>query len=350
MKKKKVYREGEGFFARCKRKISDFFYNLFQPVGAKIQKMRNKKSLGKIKTKKLIFCIAVLALPLLQVAIMYFGVNFNSFFLAFKEYKIDGAGNMAVSWVGFDNIVKFASNVFSSGGALFHAFLNSLIVFGSCILVGIPLALIFSYYIYKKKFAYKFFHVVLFLPGIISSIAMVMLFTYFADRAIPAIAKAIGINMIGLLSGSNTAKIFAVIIFYNIFIGFGASVLMYSNAMSTIPPELSEAAQLDGCGPMQEFIRIVLPLIYPTIATFLVVNVAGMFTAQANLYSFYAENAEPELQTIGYWFFMQTMVGRDSQTSYPYVAAGGLFFTVITVPITLIVRRILDKFDPQVEV
>ena len=41
---------------------------------------------------------------------------------------------------------------------------------------------------------------------------------------------------------------FATMMVYNVFVSFGTSVLMYSNKMSTISPEIIESAQLDGAG------------------------------------------------------------------------------------------------------
>ena len=49
------------------------------------------------KREQLIFYCIMIAIPVIQIAIFYFGVNFNSFILAFKTYTTDGIK------YGFDN-------------------------------------------------------------------------------------------------------------------------------------------------------------------------------------------------------------------------------------------------------
>ena len=66
---------------------------------------------------------------------------------------------------------------------------------------------------------------------------------------------------------------------------------MYSNAMSGIPQEIVESAHLDGATGINEFWKITLPMVYPTLSTFLITGVAGLFTNQINLYSLYDVSA-----------------------------------------------------------
>ena len=52
-----------------------------------------------------------------------------------------------------------------------------------------------------------------------------------------------------------------------IYLGFGAglAVFMFCGFMKSIPIEIEEAAMIDGCGPIQIFFRIVLPILKPTL-------------------------------------------------------------------------------------
>ena len=51
-----------------------------------------------------------------------------------------------------------------------------------------------------------------------------------------------------------------------IYLGFGAglAVFMFSGFVKGIPLEIEEAATIDGCGPLQTFFRVVLPIMKPT--------------------------------------------------------------------------------------
>jgi len=115
--------------------------------------------------------------------------------------------------------------------------------------------------------------------------------------------------------------------------------------MSEISESITEAAQLDGITPFKEYLFIAMPMIYPTLVTFLIVNVVGIFTSQMQLFGFFGTDADYSLYTIGYMLY--SGIKKASTSEYPYLAALGLFFTIISVPFTLIVKKILNKFDPM---
>ncbi|MFR6640370.1 MAG: carbohydrate ABC transporter permease [Christensenellales bacterium] len=210
--------------------------------------------------------------------------------------------------------------------------------------LGIPLALMFSYYIYKRRPMSTLFKIVLFMPSIVSTVVIVNNFRYFVELAIPEFAKAVfKVEMKGMLE--NAATRFSTIIFYNLWIGFGTPILMYVGAMNSISAAISEAAQIEGASKMQEFWYITLPLTYPTIVTFVIVNIAGAFNNQLNLYTFYGGYAPSLVQTFGYIIYSKTQAA--TYADYPYLAAMGLLMTVIVVPITLGIKWALERFGPS---
>jgi ABC-type sugar transport system permease subunit len=183
------------------------------------------------------------------------------------------------------------------------------------------------------------------MPSILSNIVMVMLFQYFTERAIPGIAGALGHSgMEGLLSrGGNTQM--ATLIFFTIWCSFGPSVLMYLGAMNNIPVSVVESARLEGANALQEFIYITLPMIFPTFVTFVVVGVAGIFTNQMSLFSFYGAAAEARVYTIGYYLYRGANMAV--QAELPRLSAFGLLLTIVVAPLTLGVRALLEKFGPK---
>ena len=157
-----------------------------------------KRSLQKTKKnrEKTIFYWTVLAFPLLQFVIFYIGVNLNSFALAFQEFDLYDEG---LKFVGFDRLwvnFKAVFQEFRDADYLLKAFNNSIIAYLIGLFVGLTLALLFSYYLYKKFFMSKFFKVVLFLPFIISSIILVVIYKYFVENAIPALVLQLRGNQI----------------------------------------------------------------------------------------------------------------------------------------------------------
>ncbi|MDE6593906.1 MAG: carbohydrate ABC transporter permease [Oscillospiraceae bacterium] len=59
-----------------------------------------------------------------------------------------------------------------------------------------------------------------------------------------------------------------------VYLGFGAglSVFMLAGFVKSVPYELEEAAQIDGCNPIQTFFGIVMPILRPTAVTVAILN------------------------------------------------------------------------------
>lgn len=299
------------------------------------------------KKKKMfdgIFIACVLAFPILHFLVFYVGVNFNSILLAFKTFD-QGTGNYV--FAGFVNFKTFLSDL--TGEQLMSiCFKNSLTLYFVGLLIGMPLNILIAFCVFKKIPFEGFFRVVLFLPSIISSIVFVLIFKYFIDYGYPEIMGKLHVtDYPNLLADPRYA--FGTIIFYGLWTGFGSGVILYSNAMTRIPVSLIEYDRLEGVGAIKELFTVVIPLIFPTITTFLVTGVAGLFTGSGAVFSFFREDAPSHLYSFGYYLFVKVIGSNSSLADYPYAAAAGLFFTCVAAPITFMVKWALEKFGPSVE-
>lgn len=299
--------------------------------------VKKKKRISK-RTKQLIFYICLIILPLIQFCIFYIYVNFSSIMMAFQEFDPDTNRYVFAGFKNFEQIYLDWSNM----PILKTALKNSLILYVITLLC-MAVSTLFSYYIYKKRTLSVLFKIVLFLPNIVSGLILALIFMYFTERAVPDFVSKFGKTISGLLSSSKTS--FITIIIFNIFMSFGTQTLLISGAMDGVSDSITDAAQIDGCTPLQEFTRIIVPMIWPTITTFLVVGVAGVFTNQMSLYAFYGENAEYANMTIGYYLYRETLFAGVDR--YPYLAALGLVLTVIVVPVTYLMKWATNKFGPK---
>lgn len=59
-----------------------------------------------------------------------------------------------------------------------------------------------------------------------------------------------------------------------LYLGFGSglSVFMFAGFVKSIPLEIEEAAMIDGCGPIQNYFKVVLPMLKPTAVTVAILN------------------------------------------------------------------------------
>ena len=170
------------------------------------------------------------------------------------------------------------------------------------------------------------------------------MYKYFLDVAIPSIFKTLWDKEVeGLIANTESTHLWVLV--FSIWVSFGTQVLMYTGAMSSISVFVIESASLDGVKPLQELIFIVIPSIWATFVTFMVVCTVGIFTDQMALFSFFGVNAEHKLYTIGYYLYAQAYNGGN--VDYPYLSAVGLLLTAIAIPLTLTCRYLLNKFGPK---
>lgn len=324
--------------------VKDFFYDISVSIHAK--KKKKNKSMGHFKRSQRIFLFTLLFYPVLHVTIFYVGVNLNSILLAFEKYDIKQG---KYYFDGISNFVKFFQAV-KYESVMKTAIKNSCITYLFMQGIFFPLCVVFSFFIYKKLPGSGFFKIVLFLPQIISSIVVTLMFKYFVEVGIPYLVKIITRSEeLPMSLISNVETRYWTLLFYGMWAGFGGSIILYTGAMSRIPDCIIEYGRLDGLSIWQEFWHITLPLIYPTLVTMLVVSVSGFFTSQVSAYNFYGGNAPPNINTLGYYFFVRVVGSASSSADYPYASAMGLIFTAIAAPVTLTVKWLLEKFGPNTE-
>lgn len=296
------------------------------------------------KKKRLLFYLSIVILPTIQFCILYIYVNFNTIILGFKSYEIiPGQLGYKVGFAGLENF-KVAWQVLTSESAMLK---NSLLLFVWNLLIGTTLALVFSFYIYKKFPCSTVFRVLLFMPQIVSGLILGLLFKYVVGEVYTALFS----QEFGLLE--NPATKFGTVLFYEIWVGFGVNVIMYTGAMSGINESVVESAHLDGAGLIQEFVYITLPLIYNTLSTFIIVQVSSIFTAQMHLYTLFGTGAN-ELSTFGYYLYLQALqsdvvVTKTGYLSYPQLSALGFIISCIMIPIVLGMRKLMEKVGPSTD-
>ena len=306
-------------------------------------KLNRKKP--KIDKGDLIFYCVFMAWPVLQFLVYYIGVNINSILMSFQFNQIIDEKIVT----DYFSLKQYAKVFEWFGNADFKNYLSvSVSAFLITTFISLPLGLLFAFYIYKKLPFWSGFRVVLFLPSILSGVVVARIFSDYLSACAPVIFGKD--STLGSLLDPVKQKYFPVLMFYNIWIGFGTSVLMYSNKMSAIPEEIIESAHLDGAMGFKEFWYIVLPLTYSTISVFMITGVASVFVNQYGAYDMFTWGADNSIKSIGYWFFVE-VAGKfktvQKSAELPYYSAVGVVLTLITVPVALGIRWALEHFGPS---
>ena len=298
-----------------------------------MQTEKRKRGLTPSKRGQTLFLTVMLIVPIVQWAIFWLYVNIQTILLGFQTR----IGEWTLS-----NFRQLFYELGTAGSSINTAVLNTLRYFATNVCVIMVLALIISYFMFRQIKGARVFRIIFYLPAIISTVAMTTVFENFIAPTGPVgyIFESLGREAPELLADSSTAT--NTIIFYTVWTGFGTNILLFTGAMSRVPMSVLESAKLDGAGMGREIVSIILPLIWPTLSTLLILNCTSIFSASGPILLF--TSGGYGTTTIGYWIFDMVY----NYNSYNMVSAAGLFFTCIGVPFIMLVRWLIEKI-PAVE-
>ena len=220
---------------------------------------------------------AVILILLFVVVPILFG-----FLIAFTNYSAPHylPPRSLVDWVGFSNFADmFRLPMWNDTfwGVLGWTLLWSVISTLSCYFGGLGMACLVNSR--RVKFR-KFWRTIYILPWAIPGLISLLIFRNMFNGQfgpINTFLRSAGIisQNIPWLSDATLAKL--VIFVVNFWLGFPYFMTMMSGVMTSISPELLEAARIDGASPRQEFRRITLPLVLYSTAPLLIMSFATNF-------------------------------------------------------------------------
>lgn len=284
-------------------------------------------------------CIAVLCAPaIIHLLIFWLGVQIETFRMAFTDVFTRQLDMTNFEWA-FDNLFAGAA---ASDIAL--ALRNTLIFFViQCAMI--PVSMFFAYLIFRRSFGHSFMRIALYLPGAVSGIMMALLYSKLMESTSPLM------QLIQQMKESEEPIIFMVnngmlyIILFDVLVGVGGNLVIWLGGMSRIPYDLIEYGKLEGIKPIREFVSVVLPLIWPTFVTMVSLQVIGVFGASGSV--LVLTDGQHGTYTLAFW--MYKMVQASMTNEYHHVAALGLIFTVLTIPLVIVFRWIMNRFGEEVE-
>ena len=297
--------------------------------------MENVVKKKKIKWDQASFVAFTTSIPLLMFCVFYVYVNYSSIRMAFvDEYTNQG------TWKYFE---LFFKEMGKADGDLIISLKNTLRYFVLQNFILFPLSVLFSYFLYKKIYGYKWFRIIFFMPSIISGVVLSTIFRYMVNGPISDMVQE-WFNMEYPPLFFNSPKYAnSTIMVYVFWLGLAGQMIIFSGTMARIPHEIVESSKIDGAGFFREFVSICIPLIWPTLSTLILMNVIGIFGASGPVILF--TRGQYGTSTLSYWIYEATAVAPN----YHYASAVGLVMTAVTIPIVFICRWVMNKINSGVE-
>lgn len=305
-----------------------------------IKVMRNKY---KNSIKKKIFIVCMIAIPLANFVVFTLYANFGGLVLSFMQFE-----NMKEIFVGFANYKRFFDGMISY--QYFKTILVSLGYFPVSAFISLPLSLVTAFFLYKKVPCAKLIIVFLYLPNIIPMALLAEFYRRMWDAGGGVVEAGLFTKLFAFVEGREinwlvTEKYanYALWI-YTVWFSFGFRAILIWGAMSRVPQEMVESAELDGAKLFKEFTHITIPTIWPTLTMVIILTILVPF----NMYMqplLIADNGRAGTQTIA------LLAIQELKKPDPYFSSAISILTAcVSLPLVLTAKWLLEKAFTVVEV
>jgi multiple sugar transport system permease protein len=224
---------------------------------------------GRTRRKHLRRGILFMAPAFLVIAVFMIGPALWAIYISFTNTSLTGVGAAAPQWVGIQNFVQILHD-----GEFFNAFRVSLTyLVGSALIGQAGLGLLLAMLMRHRQPVFKaVLGGIIIVAWVIPDVVAGFLWSSFlaggpqsvlAPGLLNSIMSTFGLPQHAWLQDYPMAMI----IVANIWRGTAFSMLLYASALEGIPPELLEAASIDGAGLWARIRYVMLPLIKGSIAT-----------------------------------------------------------------------------------
>ena len=169
-------------------------------------------------------------------------------------------------------------NIFSSKGAntadYWKTYANTLILaiqLPVCLILGILLALAMN----RKMRGVQAFRVIYYLPGIMSVVAVTIVWQKMFDEfgIINTLLQKLNLKTVNWLHSK--AGMYFTVNFLQVWKGVGYSTLMFIAGLQSVSTDQIEAARIDGATERKVFTAITLPALYPILFYLLITGLMG---------------------------------------------------------------------------
>lgn len=251
--------------------------------------------------------------------------------MSFTDYRLNGD----FSFVGTENYERLVQDpifISSLGTTLLYAVIYVPLVF--------VIAMVTAILLHNVVWARGFFRGALFLPYVTSFVlaGIIWLWVYASDGFVNGILSQLDWGPIPFLTGDQFTILGSLSV-VSAWRGFGYSMLILLAGLKNVPEELTEAAMLDGAGPVQRFFRITFPLLRPVVFFVMVIETIAAFQVFDTIYVMTGGGPARASYSLVYMLYEQGFKFFD----FGYAATIGIALFLIVFAISIIQRRFLDR-------
>lgn len=226
--------------------------------------------------------------------------------MSFQETNL-----VATSWVGLDNFIQVLHDPL-----LWTAIKNTFYFAFLALIFGYPLPLIAAVLMSEVRRAKGFYTVLAYLPVVVPPVVATLLWKFFYSGSTTGVFNTmlgwVGISPQPWIQDASTAM--PSLVLAATWAAAGGTIIIYLAALTSVPPELYDAAEVDGAGILRKVWHVTMPQLRNVLFITLILQVIG--TAQVFLEPFLFTGGGPANATLTillliYRYAFQNSLGGD---------------------------------------
>lgn len=291
----------------------------------------------------------IMVIPMIVYFLVFNYYPMTGLQLAFKDWD-PWKGIWGSPWATTDGAIDifkhFRELFFGEGTEFWVKFGNTIRISLLKTVFGFPVPIILAVFFNEMRSAKirKGLQTVSYLPHFISWVILGGIFLSMgaADSDFELFIEKIFGRQIYFFNDSDMFLVILVI--SNIWKGAGWGTIIYFAALSGVPSEQYEAAEIDGAGRMAKILKITLPSIVPAISIKLIFEISALTSAGFDqIFNMYNSTVYEKGDVLETYLYRKGVIAGSNDVA----TALGLFNSVISLALTLIANKIIKKMGGE---
>ncbi len=260
--------------------------------------------------------------------------------IAFRDYRV-ADGIWGSQWVGLKHFSRFLHT------PKFLDIMKNTIIISLYGVLTFPLPILLAVMLNYLSFPRyrKCIQMVSYAPHFISTVVMVAILMQFLDKnngLLNTLIEALGGKRVNFMA--KREYFYHIYQWSGVWQGLGFASIIYISALSSVPPELHEAAIVDGANLCQRIWHIDIPSILPTICILLIIQCGNILSVGYEKIYLMQNNLNASTsEVISTYVYKQGL--QSSTPQYSYSTAIGLFTSIVNLMMLMLVNKLTNKLS-----
>lgn len=269
--------------------------------------------------------LMLMVLPFVIWLIIFRYIPLWGWIMAFQNYK-PGTSIFNQEWVGLKNFIEMFQDP-----EFYQVMKNTLAMSLMGLIFGFPLPIILALLLNELKNIHfkRTIQTISYLPHFVSWVVIASIISELLSPTgvINQILQKLHITNAPIMFMAEPSYFWWIVTFSDIWKELGWNTIIYLAAITSISPELYEAATVDGAGRFRKMISVTLPGIMPTVIVLLILSIGNIINIGFERQFLLRTSATREVADVIDLYILTYGIGSGR---YSFGTAAGVFKSVIS--------------------